>query len=251
MNNRNDRQLRTSVTLPGEIDKLHDEQHITLTDWIQRYLAHPLGILPLMSLMWLSGCTTTPANYHLHNTAGKSVATQPLDRPGLVSGVGIEAQDIAMMSDQMVKSMLANPLLANRSAPPQIIVDDANFENEGSQRINMKLITNKLRTDLNRAANGRMIFVGRHYAGMVSNERELKRSGAVDVATTGLTASQAGADFRLGGFFNTLDQRSPSTGNIQRYNQLTFEMVDLERSVIVWSDSYEVRRAGREDIVYR
>ena len=96
-----------------------------------------------------------------------------------------------------------------------------------------------------------MVFVGRHYAGMVAQERDLKRQGVVDQATTGLTQAQAGGDYRLGGRISSVDSRNPSNGMVQRYNQIVFEMVDLERGTIVWSGIYEFARAAQDDIVYR
>ncbi len=96
-----------------------------------------------------------------------------------------------------------------------------------------------------------MVFVGRQFAGMVAAERDLKRSGTVDVATTGLTQAQAGADYRLGGRITSLDSRDAKTGMQQRYTQITFEMVDQERGTIVWSGIYEFQRAAADDVVYR
>ena len=48
-----------------------------------------------------------------------------------------------------------------------------------------------------------------------------------------------------------MDSRNPSNGMVQRYNQIVFEMVDLERGTIVWSGIYEFARAAQDDIVYR
>ncbi len=125
------------------------------------------------------------------------------------------------------------------------------FANESSQRLNKNAITDRLRVGLNNASRGRMVFVGRQFAGMVAAERDLKRSGTVDVATTGLTQAQAGADYRLGGRITSLDSRDAKTGMQQRYTQITFEMVDQERGTIVWSGIYEFQRAAADDVVYR
>jgi hypothetical protein len=134
---------------------------------------------------------------------------------------------------------------------PQIIVDSQYFSNESSQRINKDLITNRLRVALNRSSQGRISFVGRQYAAMVAEERDLKRAGIVDVATTGLTQAQAGGDFRLAGTIGSLDSRDPSSGMVQRYTQIVFELVDLERGIVVWSGMYEFGRAAADDVVYR
>jgi hypothetical protein len=96
-----------------------------------------------------------------------------------------------------------------------------------------------------------MQFVGRHYADMVAKERELKRQGTVDKATLPAAHAQKGGDYRLGGRITSLDSRDPKTGMAQRYNQIIFEMVDLESSEIIWSGIYEFAKAAQDDIIYR
>lgn len=202
-----------------------------------------------ISSLFLGACN---GGSGVQNAAGTpTVELDPATR-GPVAGIGIEGQDIISMTDQMVRDMLTTTeLAAAGAAPPQIIIDSEFFLNESSQAINKNTITDRLRVALNRAAKGRMIFVGRHYAGMVAQERDLKRQGVVDVGTIGLTQAQAGGDYRLGGRITSVDARSADTGMMQRYNQITFEMVDLERSTLVWTNQYEFSRAGQDDVVYR
>jgi hypothetical protein len=94
-------------------------------------------------------------------------------------------------------------------------------------------------------------FVGRRHAGMVAEERELKREGVTDTGSRKLTKAQLGADYRLAGTFTTLDQVQARTGLQQRYSQLVFELVDLESGEIIWTNLYEVERAAADDVVYR
>jgi penicillin-binding protein activator len=203
-----------------------------------------LAAMALFAL--LAGCQSTS-----QNVSGMRVVELDPNTRGPVAGVGIEGQDIVSMTDRMLRDMLANPVLSAAARPPQVIVDGEFFENESSQRLNKNAITDRLRVGLNRYSEGRMVFVGRHYAGMVTQERDLKRQGIVDQATTGLTKAQAGADYRLGGRISSVDSRNPANGMVQRYNQIVFEMVDLERGTIVWSGIYEFARATQDDIVYR
>jgi len=170
---------------------------------------------------------------------------------GLVTGVGIEAQDIQSMTNQMARDMFASGFLNGLSKPPRVLIDEQEFRNEGSQIINRRMITQRLMTELNRASQGRMAFVGQRYAGMVAKQRELKREGATDVGTTGMTGAQAGVDYFLGGAIMTLDSRDPKSGVIQRYNQIAFELVDAETGAVVWSGMYEFQRAAADDVVYR
>ncbi len=187
-------------------------------------------------------------------TYDKGMKAQELDpsQRGPVSGVGIESQDIIGMTDRMVRDMLSNPQLAGRATAPRVIIDDQYFTNESSQRLNKRIITDRLRVNLNRASNGRMNFIGREYASMVAQERELKREGVTDVGTTGLTRAQAGVDFRLTGRITSEDSAAQDgSGRIQRFNQITFEMIDLESGVIVWSNLYDFARVAADSVMYR
>ncbi len=191
------------------------------------------------------------ANVWVKNKAGKATVDIDPSRRGPVAGIGIEGQDVMAMTDQMVRAILATPQFVNRTVPAQVILDSSNFRNGSTQRINKDIIVNRLRVQLNRAAAGRMTFVGRGFQEMVNTERQLKRDGVVDVGTTGMTQSTAGGDFGLTGTISTMDSRDPVSGTSQRYTQITFEMYDLERGTIVWSDMYEFARASTDDVIYR
>jgi hypothetical protein len=185
------------------------------------------------------------------NTAGAPTVYIDPTTSGPVKGVGIESQDIIGMTDQMLRDMLSQPRLANATTPPNVIIDSEYFHNESSSRLNKNSITDRLRIGLNRAAAGRMQFVGRHYADMVAKERELKRQGTVDRGSLPAARAQKGGDYRLGGRITSLDSRDPKTGTMQRYSQIVFEMIDLETSEIVWSGIYEFAKAAQDDIIYR
>jgi len=203
-----------------------------------------LAALSLLALI------AAPASTRKTDRATTTMELDPSSQ-GPVGGAGIGGADVVAMADQMVRDMLATPQLSNLRTPPQIIIDAEYFTNESSQRINKDIITDRLRVSLNRASQGRFVFVARNRADMVAAERDAKRSGAVDVGTTGLTRAQAGADFRLSGNIASMEQRNNRTGMVQRFTQITFEMVDLERGTIVWSNSYDIARASADDVVYR
>lgn len=198
----------------------------------------------------LAASLVAPANAAKPPRSGSSVELDP-GMKGPVQGVGIESRDLLAMSDQMVRDILATAEIAARSVAPRIIVDSRYFTNESTQRINKNLITDRLRTNLNRSSDGRMVFIARQNAAMIEEERALKREGVTDVGTTGLTRAQFGADFRLTGNIASQDARDPRTGVMQRFTQITFELVDLESGAIAWSNSYEIARAAIDDVVYR
>lgn len=193
----------------------------------------------------LSACQT------VQNEAGTPTTYQDPGSLGAVRGVGIESQDIIGMTDQMMRDMLTEPRLANASPPPNVIIDGEFFINESASRINRNTITDRLRVGLQRAAQGRMNFVGRHYANMVQAERNLKRKGVVDKGRNPTAEAQKGGDYRLGGRITSLDARDSKTGLTQRYTQIVFEMADLETGEIVWSGIYEFSKAAADDVIYR
>lgn len=204
------------------------------------------AFLGIIAATLVSGCVTTQHD----NSPGRTSYDDPSQRQRL-SGVGIESQDIIAATDQMMRDMLANPILAGRSQPPRVIIDSEFFRNESSSVVNRNQLTDRLRVQLNRAANGRMVFVGRHYADMVEQERQLKRDGVVDGGTIRSTAAPAGGDYRLGGRITSLDAMSRDSQERSRYHQIVFEMVDLELQTIVWSGIYEFQRTAQDNVIYR
>ena len=195
----------------------------------------------------VAGCSSSPS---VQNAPGTPTTYQDVSSPGLIRGTGIESQDIRGMVDKMVRHMLTNPMLGGAATPPRVIVDATYFQNQSSQTLNKNILIDQLATDLQIAANGRILFVGREYADMVAKERRLKREGETDVGTTGLIQAVAGADYRLTGRITSLDART-SDGVMERYMNIVFRMTDLENGLVVWTNKYDFKKAGQDDIIYR
>ncbi|MEQ1784363.1 MAG: penicillin-binding protein activator LpoB [Hyphomonadaceae bacterium] len=194
-----------------------------------------------------TACVSQPAPY----ASGMQTVTLDPSQPGPVQGVGIESQDIVVMADRMMHDMLTDPAIAGQALPPRIVLDAEYFRNESAQRINTNIIVDNLRVNLQRAAGGRMRFVSRESFDMVADERDMKRNGVTDIGTLTQAKAQLGVDYRMRGRLTSTEQIQPSQGLIQRYNQVTFEMVNLETSEIVWTGMYQVAHAGADDVIYR
>lgn len=198
----------------------------------------------------LAGTMTACQTTNVENASGRPATVQDPGQQGLVAGVGIEGNDIVSMTDEMVRDISATTDLTVRDVPPQVIVDSAFFSNDSSQRINKNQIVDRLRVGLQRAARGSIAFVNRERAAMIEQERALKRAGEVDQGTTGLTRAQAGADYRLSGRITSLDS-AQQDGTLQRYTQILFELTDMENGIVMWSNIYELSKAGQNDVIYR
>ncbi len=171
---------------------------------------------------------------------------------GAVSGTGLEMRDIIGMSDRLVRDLLARTDIIGTGKPPRVIVDSSRLINKSSQRLDTDMISDQLRAQMMRAAQGRMRFLSREAMEDVANERELKRKGQVDVATRGMTHAVAGSDFKLTGRITSLDSRNNNTGMTQRSMQVIFELIDLESSESVYiSEPFVIQRAQSDDVVYR
>ena len=210
-----------------------------------RYIRIDISVA-LAAACLLFGCVTTG----VQNAPGTPTVYQDTRTAGLVRGTGIESQDIVSMVDKMVRHMLANPTLASAATPPRVIVDSTYFENQSSQRIDKNILIDQLATQLQIAANGRILFVNREFADMVETERELKRAGKTDIGTVGLTQAVAGADYRLNGRITSLDARSAGGGQ-ERHMNIVFRMTDLESGITVWANQYSFKKAGQDDVIYR
>ena len=152
--------------------------------------------------------------------------------------VGIEGEDIIAITDAMMRDLLQVPLLAAAAPPPRVVIDAVHFTNDTIQRINRNLIPDHLRVGLARSAKNRLAFVGREHRQVVAAEYDLKRGGQVDRAPRVAMTRQAGADCRLVGRISTLDSRYKTTGMMQRFTQIVFDMIDLETGLSIWTNLY-------------
>lgn len=199
--------------------------------------------------LFTAGCATT-STAAIRNTAGAATIYNDVQEGGGVQGIGIQSQDIVSMTDEMMRDMLNTAAIVNRETPPRIIIDENDFRNESTSRLNKRIITERLKVQLNRNSGGRMIFVGRQYTGAIEAERAMKRDGVVDGGTIRTTQATAGGDFLLGGTIMSQDAVQQGTGMTSRTHTIIFEMIDLELGTIIWTGLYEFGKTAQDDVIY-
>jgi penicillin-binding protein activator len=188
--------------------------------------------------------------------ANKKTGTQATELDpngrGAISGIGIESRDIDAMADMVLRDITQRADIMNRPEPPRIIVDHSDFRNESMQRMNAKLVTDALRSSLNRTSAGRVRFINRANMERIMQERELKRDGIADVGTLGTKQGISGSDYFMTANMVSLESRDGKSGIQQRRTQITFELIESETGDIVYtSEPFVTFRAAAEDVVYR
>jgi len=168
-----------------------------------------------------------------------------------VSGIGFESQDIRDMCDKMVRDLLAQPRFGRATPIPRVIIDDTRFKNESNQMINLALLLDRMRIELMRAADGRILFVSRQNVDLVEKEKQLKASGRVDEGAAESSRAIAGADYQLVGKLVSQTTSSNRSGMRANYYQVSLEMLDLNNGLSVWGNLYDVKKAGADDKLYR
>jgi len=201
----------------------------------------PIAALALAGIV--SGC----ASSGVKNPSGVPVTEMRPDERGFVAGTGIESQDIVAVTDKMAHSILSTPQIANARGVPHIVLDPVN--NNTRFPINKDIFLGRIRAELNKKSQGKVIFLARDRMAALERERQMKQSGQVTASADPNVVEFKGADFFLTGTLAGSTTRT-STGTSD-YILYSFQLVDARTSEIVWEDSAEVKKQGLEDAAYR
>lgn len=167
---------------------------------------------------------------------------------GSVAGTGIESQDISAASQKASQSILGLPAISKASQAPVVLITPVT--NRSSSPIDTTLYTTKLRGTLMQYSDNKVRFLARD-ASAKANDREqaLREAGKVQGGGTA-TTGRVGAtyDYIL---TTELQGLSASSNKGQSdYFLITFKLIDYN-DMLVWENQYEIKKEGRESVVYR
>lgn len=169
-----------------------------------------------------------------------------LDSDLLYGDTGINSKDFRTVCEQMARSIIQIPQIANASSPPRITF--ASVRNFTSEPINKNMFLTKIRTLLLKNSGGKVVFVDRSaiVSDNIEEERELKRGGEL---TASKQKTRSGVDFFLTGELSSIDKLVDA----QRatYINYAFRLTDAETGDIVWEDNYEVKKVTKYGIYER
>jgi len=180
------------------------------------------------------GCATSP-----------NVQVTQLDRKPL--STRLEPQDVRNAAAKMVESMLADQAFINEVCGERPVLDVTQIENRTSDRtLDLVSVTDSIRTQLLRSRKFR--FMDRKTSGddlQFMNDQAL--NGLTDQSKAVRAGQQSAAQMYLYGAVTEIAQKAGRTTD--RYFKLTLNMKDLKSGEIVWTDEFEIRKAGTRSAV--
>ena len=147
--------------------------------------------------------------------------------------------DMQLMSRDLVASLLEFEDIEGRSGKPLVML--GRFRNRTSEHIDMKMLTDKMRTALIRS--NRFRFVAGEAREELAEEYEYQAGDFVDQSTAIRKGQQLGVEYLITG---DLGSNIQQVGNDKVvYYKITMNLIDVATNVILWSDDREVRKIYR------
>lgn len=151
----------------------------------------------------------------------------------------LEPQDVRRTVEKMVDSMLADGEFIKEIGGSRPVLDVGNFKNSSTMHLNMKSITDSIRTKLVRSRKFR--FVDGSTSGQdlkLMNDQAL--NGLADPGKAVAAGQQLAAQMYLYGDLS--EMRSHVNGITDRYFKFTLNLKDLKTGEIIWTDEQEIRK---------
>lgn len=160
---------------------------------------------------------------------------------GLTTGVG--SQDFRSVCYQMTQSLVQLPQVQRADNPPKIAFTEV--KNNSDELMDMDDFLYKMRTELIKNAQGKLLFLDRDIAQAMMEEKLLKESGEM----SGSTGKMMGADYFLSGRVESI---SGARGREQtKYMRFSFRLSQASTGAIIWEDDYEMKKYQKAGIYDR
>ena len=152
--------------------------------------------------------------------------------------------DLQMITEKMVKSLVAYPGIATAGERPVLIF--TSLRNLTSEIMETDLINDMIRTEVIKSGKVRVAAGGPEFEAAL---REIKfgQSGLIDSATAKKVGKKVGADYiTFGGIKSITKYRN---GDKDVYYQFTLNLLNVENGYIEWSDQEEIRKTREVPLI--
>lgn len=167
-----------------------------------------------------------------------------IDSTILTLGAGLTSQDFRSIAQRMARSMIVLPQIQNAQTPPKVAF--VTVANNSDDYIEGNSFLRKMRTELIKNCEGKIVFLDREIISNVDSENRDKMRGR---RTASGEQIPLGADFFLTGTIDSIE-RVAGKGRTM-YLRLSFRLTDAGNSAVVWEDEYEIKKHTTAAYMYR
>lgn len=145
--------------------------------------------------------------------------------------------DMRRIAETMVQSLSESRVISSVRRPPVVLV--TLVRNKTAEHIDMKSMTDKIRTSL--IKSGKFRFTEKEVREEIAGELDYQgESGYVDSTTARKKGKQIGAEYFLTGEITSRIQEVGKKKYI--YYKANFNLVNIDTGIIDWSDEKELRK---------
>jgi PBP1b-binding outer membrane lipoprotein LpoB len=203
------------------------------------------------AVAFFSGC----ASEAVRNPAGVSVARMNPDGAALAPVAGIEAQDLATVTDRMARGIVGIPEIARAKIAPHVVLEPV--MNNTPFPIDEDVFLTRIRVMLNSKAMNKVRFLDRAMMARFREEQQTRISAELTTAAVpaampvaaARTGELRGADYFLAGQLDGMTARTAAGGDERILCR--FRLTDAGTGATVWADSCELKKAGLGDAAHR
>ena len=153
--------------------------------------------------------------------------------------------DLQLIAEKMVTSLLESNAIrpdGDSSRPP--IVSVARVKNRTSEHIDMKAITDKIRTTM--IKSGKVRFAATDMQNDLMDQYDFQSSSA-SADTRKSFGRQSGAKYILAGEIMSIVKTAGREKDV--YYKITLNLVDIQSGVIEWADEKEIRKGSTRKLI--
>lgn len=188
----------------------------------------------------ITGCSTTPVEYGpSYGRVDATVTHNQFDSSGFAVGEVLEIVSY-MMPRMMVNPYVMASIDGNQgdlTKVPRVVV--LPIKNNTRFTLNKGVFMNRLRSELNKQAGGKLLFLARE--NMPELQAEMDLIGTQTVTT---------ADFFLTGTVDGVTSQGVHGGAKESY-LYSFRLIDVKTQGIIWEDNYTVSKVAMERLINR
>lgn len=148
--------------------------------------------------------------------------------------------DMQLMANTLVESLTQYDRIKNAESQPVVMV--GRVRNRTSEHIDMKMLTDKIRTAL--IKSGKFRFSDKEAREELAEEYEYQGSQFVDPSTATGAGKQIGVNYIITGDLSSNVQEVGKDKVI--YYKLNMNLIDVATNIISWADEREVRKTYRK-----